>query len=54
MKHAIFIGRPFVAGNMPLAQRCFGEVAQALAERHGGAPLILGCTEIPLLITQLI
>ncbi|MDR7377751.1 aspartate racemase [Rhodoferax ferrireducens] len=36
------------AGNMPLAQRCFGEVAQALAQRHGGAPLILGCTEIPL------
>ncbi|WP_394787231.1 aspartate/glutamate racemase family protein [Rhodoferax sp.] len=36
------------AGNMPLAQLCFGEVAQAMAERHGGAPLILGCTEIPL------
>ena len=36
------------AGNMPLAQRCFSEVAQALAQRHGGAPLILGCTEIPL------
>ena len=43
--HGIYDG--VKAGNMLLAQRCFGEVAQALTERHG-APLILGCTEIPL------
>lgn len=41
------------AGNMPLAQRCFSEVAQALAQRHGGAALVLGCTEIPLALDGL-
>lgn len=41
------------AGNMPLAQRCFSEVAQALAQRHGGAALVLGCTEIPLALEGL-
>ena len=36
------------AGDMVLARQCFTEVAAALAQRHGDAPLILGCTEIPL------
>ncbi|WP_367846607.1 aspartate/glutamate racemase family protein [Rhodoferax sp. WC2427] len=41
------------AGNMALAQRCFSEVALALAQRHGGAALVLGCTEIPLALDGL-
>jgi aspartate racemase len=36
------------AGNMPLAQQCFSEVARSLVQRHGAVPLVLGCTEIPL------
>jgi len=36
------------AGNLPLAQACFGEVAQSLIARHGAITLVLGCTEIPL------
>jgi len=36
------------AGNLPLARRCFSEVAQALVARHGVPALVLGCTEIPL------
>jgi aspartate racemase len=36
------------ADNMTLAQDCFSEVAHNLIARHGAAPIILGCTEIPL------
>jgi aspartate racemase len=36
------------AGNLPLAQQCFGEVAHSLVQRHGDVPLVMGCTEIPL------
>ena len=36
------------AGNLPLAARCFGEVAAAMAARHGVKTLVLGCTELPL------
>ena len=36
------------AGNLPLAQSCFAQVAIQLTQRHGALPLILGCTEIPL------
>ncbi|WP_295951346.1 amino acid racemase [Rhodoferax sp.] len=49
--HGIYDG--VKAGNMPLAQRCLSEVAQALAQRHGGAALVLGCTEIPLALDGL-
>lgn len=37
-------------GNLALAHGCFSEVARALAERHGLSALILGCTEIPLVL----
>lgn len=36
------------AGDLPLARRCFAEVARALGEEGGAQMLILGCTEIPL------
>jgi aspartate racemase len=36
------------AGNLPLAQQCFSEVAHSLVQRHGDVPLVMGCTEIPL------
>lgn len=36
------------AGNMRLAQDCFSQVALRLAERHGQAAMVMGCTEIPL------
>lgn len=36
------------AGDLPLAQTCFVDVAQRLSGRHGLGALILGCTEIPL------
>ncbi|WP_162568761.1 aspartate/glutamate racemase family protein [Variovorax sp. SRS16] len=35
-------------GDMRLAQACFTEVALRLAERHGPAAIVMGCTEIPL------
>ena len=38
------------AGNLVLARDCFVDVAQALARRHGLSTLILGCTEIPLVL----
>lgn len=38
------------AGNLALARDCFVDVAQALAGRHGLSTLILGCTEIPLVL----
>lgn len=41
------------AGNLPLAQRCFSEVAQALVARHNVPALVLGCTEIPLALQAL-
>jgi aspartate racemase len=44
--HGIYDG--VKTGNMALARQCFSDVAQALHQRHGGAPLLLGCTEIPL------
>ncbi len=37
-------------GNLALAHDCFSEVARALAQRHGVSTLILGCTEIPLVL----
>lgn len=36
------------AGNMPLAEACFSQVALRLAERHGPVTIIMGCTEVPL------
>lgn len=36
------------AGNLPLAARCFSEVALQLAARHGQVPIVMGCTEVPL------
>lgn len=36
------------ADQFALAAQCFGDVALALAQRHGDAPIIMGCTEIPL------
>jgi aspartate racemase len=36
------------AGDMRLAQPCFSEVALHLADRRGGAAIVMGCTEIPL------
>ncbi|MDQ3272417.1 MAG: amino acid racemase [Pseudomonadota bacterium] len=38
------------AGNLVLARDCFSDVARALAERHSLSTLILGCTEIPLVL----
>ena len=35
-------------GDMALAQRCFGEVAARVQDRHGPLPLVMACTEIPL------
>lgn len=40
------------AGNMPLAQQCFSEVADSLVQRYGAVHLVLGCTEIPLGLPQ--
>lgn len=42
------IYRGVKAGDLLLAQERFETVAQALAQRHATATLILGCTEIPL------
>ncbi|MEP6826060.1 MAG: amino acid racemase [Ramlibacter sp.] len=42
------IYRGVKAGDLLLAQERFEAVAQALAQRHATATLILGCTEIPL------
>lgn len=39
-------------GDMALAHDCFVRVAQALARRHGLNTLILGCTEIPLALSE--
>ena len=36
------------ANNMVLAQQCFFDVVSALHQRYNAAPIILGCTEIPL------
>jgi aspartate racemase len=36
------------AGDLVLARRQFRDVAWALAQRHGTATVIMGCTEIPL------
>lgn len=37
-------------GNLALAHDCFSEVARTLVRRHGLSTLILGCTEIPLVL----
>ncbi len=37
-------------GNLALAHDCFAQVAGAFAQRHGLSTLILGCTEIPLVL----
>lgn len=39
-------------GDMALATQCFGEVLEALLQRHGNVPVIMGCTEIPLALPQ--
>ncbi|MGJ7543432.1 aspartate/glutamate racemase family protein [Variovorax sp. LT1R16] len=36
------------AGDMPLAEACFAEVALRLSERHGDVAIVMGCTEVPL------
>lgn len=36
------------ADQLPLAAQSFSGVALALAQQHAGAPIIMGCTEIPL------
>ena len=36
------------AGDMPLAQACFSEVALQLERRHGSVAIVMGCTEIPI------
>jgi aspartate racemase len=36
------------ADRLALAAQCFGEVALDLARQHRDAPIIMGCTEIPL------
>lgn len=37
-------------GDLALAHDCFSDVAQALVQRYGLSTLILGCTEIPLVL----
>ena len=46
LMHGIYDG--VKAGDMPLAQACFSEVALQLARRHGSVAIVMGCTEIPL------
>ena len=41
-------------GNIELARCCFEEVAIALAQRHGLRTLVLGCTEIPLALSEVL
>jgi aspartate racemase len=36
------------ADRLGLAAQCFGDVAMDLAREHDRAPIIMGCTEIPL------
>jgi aspartate racemase len=36
------------AGDLPLAQNCFAEVAKVMARRFDLSVMIMGCTEIPL------
>ncbi|MFT4191841.1 MAG: amino acid racemase [Comamonas sp.] len=38
------------AGRMDLAQACFVQVCSALRERCGDIPLVMACTEIPLVL----
>ncbi|MBP7544812.1 MAG: aspartate/glutamate racemase family protein [Acidovorax sp.] len=40
------------AGDMALARNCFEQVARALEQRHGVSALIMGCTEIPLALSE--
>jgi aspartate racemase len=42
------IYRGVKAGDLVCARRAFEDVAVALAQRHGCATLVMGCTEIPL------
>lgn len=51
LMHGIFKG--VKSGNLPLANTAFVAVAEALAKRHGLQTLVLGCTEIPLVLTSL-
>ena len=50
LMHGIYNG--VKVGNMALAQSAFAQVAEALARRHGLQTLVLGCTEIPLALTN--
>ena len=40
------------AGDRALARNCFEQVARALEQRHGVSALIMGCTEIPLALSE--
>lgn len=40
------------AGNYPLARQCFESVSIGLRERYGVSTLIMGCTEIPLALSE--
>jgi aspartate racemase len=43
-----------IKGNdFPLAESAFAEVALALSDRHTNAPIVMGCTEIPLGLKRL-
>lgn len=39
-------------GDLAFARACFEDVAHRLVERHGPVPLIMGCTEIPLVLAS--
>jgi aspartate racemase len=39
-------------GDYARARACFEDVAQRMVERHGPIPLIMGCTEIPLVLAD--
>jgi aspartate racemase len=50
LMHGIYSG--VKVGDMALAHRAFASVAEALTSRHGLQTLVLGCTEIPLALTN--
>ncbi len=47
------IYRGVKAGDMVLAQTSFTQVAEALVRRHGLSTLVMGCTEIPLVLRRM-
>ncbi len=50
LMHGIYAG--VKAGDMALARRCFADVAGAMAARHPGSAIVMGCTEIPLALPE--